>query len=401
MSQLRVGGSTAERIINCHGSSALCAVAPPQPESDEAREGTVAHRLAELCLREGLDPDDMVGRFVLDVEIDPEMADAVSVYTNHVRSRFTKDNQTDLVGAAGLHVESLIDLTSIDPLCEGKCDAWSFDVNEGLLDVDDFKFGAGVAVEVRDNKQLSYYALGAMIAAGSGVELIRLNVIQPNAEHPEGPIRTTTVRPYELIEFGLELKHAIDESRKPNAPLNDGPWCQFCDASGFCPKLYQGAKQALELEAQDATIADLGGCLEPDEVGRRLTMIPQLRFWISGTLRYAWGEAQRGRIPTGSKLVRIRGKRRWKDNPELAMRQASRAFNIPEDNLFKRRAITPKRLEDMVGKAKAKDFLAAYAVKNDRAVALVPITDRRDAVDPNITHEFADIISEMQNGDQE
>lgn len=397
MSSPRNGGSTADRIIHCPGSVALCAVAPPQPESDEAREGTVAHRLAELCLKEGLEPEEMVGRFISGVEIAPEMAEHVTVYTDHVRSRFTKDSQTDLVGKAGLHVEAPIDLTIIDPSCEGTCDDYSFDPNTGLLDVDDLKYGAGVPVDVNDNNQLRYYGLGALLAIGGGVDRIRLTVIQPRCDHSDGPIRSITVTPADLIDFGLELSHAIKESRKPNAPLNPGDWCQFCDASGFCPAAFKLAKTALELEAADSTVADFGGLIEPDEVGRRLQMIEPLRHWISGIRRYAWGEAQRGRVPVGYKLVRVRSRRRWKDDPDLAMRQAQRTFSLDEDRLYSKRPITVRQLEKLVGEAEAKPFLQTFADINKRAVTLVPIEDRRDAVEPNIAIDFADIIQEFEN----
>ncbi len=50
-----VGGSTAERVINCPGSVALSATMPPQVENDAMREGTRLHELVAEVLNERID----------------------------------------------------------------------------------------------------------------------------------------------------------------------------------------------------------------------------------------------------------------------------------------------------------------------------------------------------------
>ena len=69
-------------------------------------------------------------------------------------------------------------------------------------------------------------------------------------------------------------------------------------------------------------------------------------------------------------------------------------FGIDDDVLWKRKLVTPRQLEKIVGARNAEDFLRPYVAEKSSAVSLVPSTDRREAVEPNAMIEFADI-----NGD--
>lgn len=394
----RIGGSSAERIIYCPGSVMLSQAAPPETESGDAKDGTIAHKLAELCLLQGLDPEEMVGRFVKGQEIDPQMAQAVDVYVSHVRGWFTDESgQIDIEAFAAFSVERFVKLESIDPACGGTTDAVQYLPNKRLLRVGDYKNGVGVPVEVTHNKQLRYYALGAWLELGDQpVDAVELTVVQPNCPHREGPVRSITIDPFDLIEFGMELKAAIDLSRKPGAPLLAGRWCQFCPAKGFCPKLFAHVKEAMAYEVLDAQTAEMGGLLEPDEMGQRLALVEPLRHWINGIQRYAFGEAQRGRIPTGYKLVRVRSRRKWSADadPSGIADHAKLLFGVSDEALWKKKLVTPRQLEKIVGAKEAEDFLRPYVAEKSSAVSLVPATDRREAVEPNAALEFADI-----NGD--
>jgi hypothetical protein len=399
MAQIRIGGSSAERILRCPGSVPLCAAAPASKTEEAAwtSEGTLAHKLGETCLLNALEPSEMVGRFVAGVEIEPELAEAVTIYTDFVRSFIMDEKgQLDLDAKANLHLEARVNLHWIDPACEGTTDAYLFLQDKGELHVFDYKHGAGVNVEAAGNRQLQFYALAAMGAIPKGVDRVFVHVVQPNCDNPEGPIRTAEIDILDLIAFGSELKQAIDLSRTPNAPLAPGKHCQFCEAASFCPALFKLSRAALDMEVEDARIADIGGTLEPDEVGRRLSMVEPLRHWITGITQFAWGEAKRGRVPTGYKLVRVKGRRRWKGAVDDAMQGAATQFSIEEAKFFKKRWVSPRQFEKLVGEKRARDFLATYAEMNDRAVSLVPATDKREAVEPDAHLDFADLQESTQ-----
>jgi hypothetical protein len=395
----RFGGSSAERIMNCFGSPALCASVPEPNASDHALEGSAAHKLCELGLRDGIDPRDMVGRSVdvkgTKVEVTEDMAVNAEVFIKYVSKYFTRlDGQTDLVIRATLRVEQYVTLTGFHDRAQGTCDAYLYDPDTRTLHVFDFKYGMGVLVTAEKNFQLMFYGLGALLQISEGVDKVVIHVVQPRFDHdddlPPAPWETT---PEELITFGLELVHAIAESQKPNAPLKAGHWCQFCPVAAACkcPALDAVAEEAVAYMATDIQLGEVGDTLDPDETGRRLALLEPLAIWITNTRRFSWNEAQRGRIPTGYKLVPIRGKRKFLD-PDLAMRQAAREFKVSEDALFKKKAITPRALEKLVGKKQAAEFLDAHAVKS-KGLSLVTLADKREAVLPEMLSEFNDLFA--------
>ena len=400
----RIGGSSADRILNCHGSSALCAVMPEQEETGFATDGTAAHRVCELALTEGIVPADLVGRTVdakgTRVEVTEEMAAASSAYVDYVAKHFTELNgQVDLVIKATLRVEQHVELAGFHDRCAGTCDASLFNSDTGTLHVFDFKYGSGVPVEAENNSQLKFYALGALLALGTGAERIVIHVVQPRCEHPDGPIRHWETDVEDLIGFGLELAAAIEKGEQPGAKRTPGDWCQFCTGAARCDALLALAEDAKRCEEHDALMAAMGDALDPAEVGRRLSLVGPLKIWSTAFRRYAWQEAQRGRIPTDWKLVAIRGRRSFIE-PELALSQASRVFGIDEDKFFKRRPITPAQFEKIVGKKKAEGFLEPYITKS-KGLSLVPLADKREAVAPETLSEFDDLFSEEATNGEE
>jgi hypothetical protein len=404
----RIGGSSAERILNCYGSPRLCAAAPPEEETAFAGEGTVAHKLGEVCLVNGFNAEDLVGRFI-DVdgqqcEVTPEHAE-VQAYVDHVRKHFCdKHGQTDLVRASTLRIEQLVSLEFFDPQLAGTCDCWVYDPDTLTLHVFDYKHGMGVPVEIENNPQLKFYGLGAMLALDYGITHVVLHVVQPRCEHPDGPVRSWPTTPEALLAFGFELQAALEESRKPDAPLKAGEkWCQFCAARFTCPALKAIADEAADCEQYDALLAATGGALDSDELGKRMGLLDTLSVWINATRRYGWSEAQRGRIPTGHKLVRIRGRMRFKDTP-AALKHAAERFKLPPDKLFKgddfkRSPLTPRQLQKLIKPDRAaefEEFLAEYTTTN-KSLALVPLSDKREAVEPDVLTDFADLFEEESN----
>ena len=93
----------------------------PRKSSPDAALGTAAHKLGEICLREGKDTKPFVGT-IIDTETDgswevtKEMAECVQDYLDEVR-RVQK-----LLGGA-LHIEERLDLTALVPDMFGTADA--------------------------------------------------------------------------------------------------------------------------------------------------------------------------------------------------------------------------------------------------------------------------------------
>jgi hypothetical protein len=400
MSEYRLRLSGAHQWVNCPGSPNLCATIGPQPSTPEADEGTQIHKVGEMCLQAGFDPEDLVGRTLeakgTRFEVTPEMAEVAGVYVDHVRKQFMPNDGTCVV-----RTEHQVSLASVDPEIGGTLDATVYDSKTYTQHIDDLKAGAGIAVEIDGNLQIMGYALGAFLASDKPIERVEIHVVQPRCEHPDGPIRSKVIEPMDLLSFGIQLREAAERTRQPDAPLVAGPWCQTCDARGMCPRLYEDGPQAAEqFELEDAILAAQGATLPPSEVGKRLDAVDKLRLWLAGITRFAWFEAQRGHVPEGYKLVTVKGKRTWQDG-ELAMRQAARQFKISEDKLFTRRPISPRKLENLVGEKEAAEFIKAHIGKKRRSVSLVRESDPRPAVRPSVMDDLQDILCEDENGSEE
>lgn len=358
-----------KRWANCPGSVALCSALPPQASTVYAEEGTKAHALAEAIL---------TGQTVLP-EHTPEMRESVDVYVRHCR---------DVISGLGLHghwaFERRFDLSELHPGLFGTCDFVAYSHEHRTLYVSDYKHGAGIGVDILENEQLLYYALGAELSYRVWNDVTKpklmvfaptrvvLTIVQPRCEHSGGPVRTWETTPDRLFEFAGELIEAARRTEQAGAPLSDGAWCRFCPAAGVCPKL---AEKSLEL-------AQSGFPQVREAVGlpAALAMIPKLETWISAVKEFAYKEALAGRVPAGHKLVEKRATRKWVDEMEAA--QSLIESGVPADLIFEpQRLKSPTQIEELIKpKSEAKRLTAPLVKSVSSGTKLVPESDPAPAV---------------------
>lgn len=240
----KIGASSCERFWNCEGSIALGDRAWREGKVKEtsrfAKEGTAAHLLAEQCLKQKADADCFIdARFDVDGDtftVNQEMADAVQVYLDKVKhddNNFFDDVNTKFGFEEKFH------LADVDEQAFGTNDAYLYVPSEKLLIVYDYKHGKGVVVEVVGNKQLLYYALGALQEHGynhlkSDVERIRLVIVQPRCKHKDGGVREVEYSIEYLMKFKEQLIQRIAATKKPVLELHAGSHCKFCAATLLC-----------------------------------------------------------------------------------------------------------------------------------------------------------------------
>ncbi|KKL22599.1 hypothetical protein LCGC14_2433820 [marine sediment metagenome] len=237
----KIGASGAHRFWECEGCVALSEKAKREGKvkdtSKFAMEGTAAHLLAEVCFRTSDVADGYVGS-VIEVEdelvkVSQDMADAVQDYLDFVRVILSFN------ASAVWGFEKEFHLYDVDEEAYGVNDAYVFLPNLKKLFVIDYKHGKGVAVEVKDNKQLLYYAIGALQGNGFNhlkkeVEEIEIVIVQPRKKHKDGNIRSCTYTIQELMDFKHELTGKILATKKPVLQLKAGSWCKFCPAILIC-----------------------------------------------------------------------------------------------------------------------------------------------------------------------
>lgn len=419
----RFGGSSCSRWMSCPGSVALIASVPPSPDSPYAAEGTVAHKLGELCLSEDLHPRHYLGEAIHEkypnIVVTAEMCDAVVVYLNAV---LTEKAQTR---TGELYVEHSFDLSIAKGDAYGTNDALIYHPETGRLVIFDYKHGAGVSVTAEDNAQLKFYAAGAAFSRDDWkVTSIKLVIVQPRARDADeiGAIREWEFDTLDLFEFMEQAGAAIalakrakiihdTDSHTPFARekaeefktyLQTGDHCRWCDAggAGVCPIRDGGVLQ--EIEKLDTTLAfagvqdispsalpEINSSYDPATLGAILAGIEALSGWGSQIRDYIQGQLQSGVKVPGWKLVETQARRKWAAADEDVAGYLALSHDIDMDALLPRKLVTIGEAErllkaalpaDKLKEAK-EDLTLRFTIKESSGVTLAPDSDKRPAVD--------------------
>jgi DNA polymerase I-like protein with 3'-5' exonuclease and polymerase domains len=211
-----LGPSSAYRWMECPGSIAASQAAHHYA-GIAAHRGTRAHTMLEMCLRAGLDPEE-VGSLA---EAWPQEADLVRDLLPWARAlpgkllverRVVIDADLDLWGTADVIAVAEVELVIAD-------------------------LKAGIEpVAVEDNAQLGAYAIGARAAFGRRPRY-RLAILQPKVD-PVPAVVTVDDAWLDDLEARLRsagalAKAALDDDRAP-VSLAAGPWCKWCAARKAC-----------------------------------------------------------------------------------------------------------------------------------------------------------------------
>lgn len=233
----RLSASGAYIWLNCTMSPRL-SKGLERKSSKWADEGTKAHWVAESMLQ---------GQGTLDLDEHATMQKWVKPYVDYV---------TALVKTSPFHaIEKRV---SLAPLWElegenppedmfGTADFVCLTPDPRTLHVVDLKYGAGVAVEVKDNSQLMYYALAVLLSLPPELlqpEVIRMTVVQPRCAHPDGPVRHWDIPTVDLLDWGHSiLKPTVELIANDDVKylsVVEGKHCRWCPAaSGQCPEKHK------------------------------------------------------------------------------------------------------------------------------------------------------------------
>lgn len=391
-SHAKLSPSAAHRWFECPGSVRLSADIPNK-SSRFADEGTAAHTLGELCIKNGFDASDFAGGHV-DLKtgkvhrhegdgdhcfaITDEMVEAVQLYVDTVRSLILPGDEHEL--------ECKLDLTHIPGMEFGTGDFLRYRPSTQELVICDLKYGKGVPVEVEGNEQLLTYADGtAKRFHNRGLSKVMMVIVQPRRPHPKGPVRVWTIDALELLEFRFDLKAAAEATKQPDAPLKPGHWCKFCPAAATCPALTKHSLEVAEIEfAEEPTsVVDL----EPEKIAEVLTKAGVLKDWIKRVEERAHQMALEGNPPIGFKLVHSTSHRKFRDT--VTPDYLADMLGVSADDLVTEPKLrSPAQVEKVIG-AKRKKEIEPLVYKPKGKVILAPESDPRESVRPDAEEEFA------------
>lgn len=348
-----------------------------------AAEGTVAHGLAEMALL-GQKFRDKLGNVQpqddFNITIDTVMLDFVHEYKVIVDDLCNENTVR--------HVEVRFHLTKLHKALFGTADCVLWDPVRKHLDIIDFKYGAGHAVEAHDNVQLQYYAVGAVSTLGYAPDSITLHIIQPRCPHTDGPHRMADMDPLDLLDFAGYLVASVKETESADAQVKAGDWCRYCPAAGVPGRCPAQAKAANEL-AKVVFAPALP--YVPEELTLWLDRLPILEAQIAAVREFAYNEAEAGRTPPSYKLVEKQAREKWR--PDMDPKKLQKKFGLLAVDMYEEQPLkSPAQIRKLVPGKNDKERaanLAAFTVKESSGHTLVHEGDRRPAIGHSAQQAFA------------
>lgn len=368
MSHALLSASAAHRWMNCPPSARLTE-GIADTTSPYAAEGTLAHEIGELILTKYLHNVDLPDKWeqIKAHEMFYEgMIDEVSIYTDYVIEQFNAAIQA--TGDPLIFLETKLDFSAYVPYGYGTGDC--IIIADGQMEIIDLKFGKGVEVSAVDNPQLMLYALGAYEQFGFiyDIQTIKMTIAQVRLNHISSSIITTDM----LLDWA-------ENTVKPIAALafegkgeqNPGEWCKFCKIKADCQARADQNLAFIE--------ANKGKRITIKRLADILTQADEIMSWISDIKELALTKALEGTEIPGFKLVEGRSNRQITDEAALAEILAQ---NISEpEKIFKPRTLeTITALEKLFGKNRFAELAADYIIKPPGKPTLVPISDKRPAL---------------------
>jgi len=374
---------------------------------DYTDEGSRAHKLAEsvlTCLPSAiLEGEALPGQ---DIPADDEMRDYVMGYVHNVWKKIKSDEDEILIEE---------EITCYyNPAQRGFIDAAVISADAKKVYFHDLKYGAGVSVQARHNKQAAIYARSFMDAYAevygfTPETLVTITIYQPRVFGEEA-VRLWALTYDELVQWtddhitGIAEDILSSPEDQAFAPSEDT--CRFCPAAGFCQARLDWLTEGLEdVTPKEMILRDDEPFHPPEpeslseaQIGAVLDRGPLLAKWVREVQDYAKGAMASGqlRVP-GYKVVDSLGNRAWSDE-DKALDVLKTLFKVAE--VTTQKVISPTQAEKMLKKRKRTRKSKIEEVNNlivrpVRGPTIVPEDDPRPSIALKIDEVFEDTDDDL------
>lgn len=354
--------SASSRWLACPGS--LQFETDDDRSSEYAAEGTVAHALAHQCWMLGCEASVFIGQSRsadgFTFTITEEMTDAVQMYLDFVEQ---------LADGSQVLAETKIEHSMV-PGFGGTIDC-AIPAKRHLVD---FKYGAGLPVDVASNGEGSRYGFNSQMTCYALLFRdkfeftgdVQISIVQPRASHPDGPIRTATIPEDHLADFMLQIYEVAEGKR--DEEIHAGDHCRWCPAKIQCPELYELTVKTAQAEFDEEAMT-------PEKAGEILAMEKAIKGYVDAVSNWVHGRLDKGDRVPGYKLVERFGNRRYAADEETVVRRC-RSRKIGKKQIYKTELLSPAQLEKVAGK----DLVAELTERPNLGTTVVPESDRRKEV---------------------
>lgn len=370
-----LSASSAHRWICCPPSARLCSTIEEKEdiytkeESIYAREGTLAHKICELKLRQKFidvsmtkeEFNEQMEELKHDELYQKEMERYTNEYIDYITEVVYSKKEAPYITA-----EKKIDFSNYVP--EGFGTADCIIIGNNTLHVIDFKYGKGVKVSVDYNEQLLLYALGAYVTYSFiyNIENIVMSIVQPRLDN----ICTQEITKEDLLMWGECVKPTALKAYKGEGEFSAGEHCKFCKAVGICKVK---ANEKLSLMGYENKETNL---LTNDEIALILDKIKDLTTWAEKIKECALAKMLKGEKIKGYKLVQGKSSRNF-TNTDEALEILQKA-GYDKAILYETKPLTLSKLEKIIGKEEFNNLLNGLIVKKEGSPTITTIDDDRE-----------------------
>ncbi len=389
-----LGPSSAYRWLACT-PSARFEEQIPEEESEYAAEGTLAHDLAALVLsgRSGLfkGPHDLFNRYLMEIQ-NKVIEFCQQKGEGFQEAKLAFDTMFEhaetwagiiLDYGGEILIEQEYDISTYVPLGFGTADGTN--LTKIVLYVSDYKYGAGVPVSAKKNKQMMMYGLGALIKAverGYKPQTLVLTIFQPRA----GGVSTWEISVEELLKWAeLEVRPKALLAIAGEGEFIPGEHCQFCKARTRCKAYYNKFSDVLDIQdKREMTDKDLKTVL---------TYGPLLKSWVNKVEEEAVRKLQNRKPVKGFKLVAGRGQRQFRNEDNIVDILLGAGYE--SDQIF---SSSLRSLTDFEKELKPKRFnelLGSEIINIEGKPKIAPMDDDRPAVGASAADDYDDDINDL------
>lgn len=360
----------------------------PDIHREEADEGTIAHELASRCLSYGSSPFSYVGE-ALKVKtstgvivgiVTEEMAEYVSWYVDNIQETI-QDND---VQNHDVYIEKRVYYKKYVKDGSGTSDCilvYSDEKGNQILHVIDLKYGIGIPVSAKDNKQGMLYALGAIetfdwLYEFKDTDMVAITIHQPRIGDGEPDNFFTTVNV--VKEFGkLVASVALDIERGNTKFVVTAKGCQFCRRAHNCSARADELLSLVHLHYDEdgrlsdklPKVEDMNNLQIAELIKRSTEIVSFVNKVESTAVRKALAGEE---VYPDLKLVEGRSRRQWANENEAAevVEEVLGADKAWVENL-----VSPAQAEKLAGKKKSE--LRHLIEKPKGKATLAPLSDKR------------------------